>query len=75
MNRPIPLTNEIKMFFHCALCLAEKPADVTPSDWAQLETGWTRLGLQVWCKRHDCNVAHVDFEGAKHPANLKRQDS
>ena len=21
------------------------------------------LGLQVWCRRHDGNVAHIDFEG------------
>jgi hypothetical protein len=28
--------------------------------------------LQIWCKRHESNVAHIDFEGANHPANQTR---
>lgn len=66
--RKISTDNEIAAFFHCAKCLREKPADVSPRDWAQLEAGWTPAGLQVWCKRHECNVIHVDFEGTKHHA-------
>lgn len=68
----IPLTNEIKAFFHCKLCLDERPSDVSPRDWAQLEVGWTVRGIQVWCKRHECNVMTMDFEGHKHPASLDR---
>ena len=44
------------------------PPGTSPSDWARLECGWTDLGFQVWCKRHDINILHVDFEGHKHPA-------
>lgn len=69
---PILATNEIKLFLHCARCLAERPENRSPRDWAQLEVGWTELGLQVWCKRHELNVLHVDFEGMKHPANTER---
>lgn len=68
MPRPIPKTNEIKLFMHCGLCMAEMPAGQSPRDWAQLEMGWTPIGFQVWCKRHDCNVLHVDFQGQKFPA-------
>jgi hypothetical protein len=68
----IPTGNEIKMFFHCRQCLKEKPHDVSPRDWAQLEAGWTEIGFQVWCKRHEINIIHVDFEGAKHPATMSR---
>jgi hypothetical protein len=64
----IPTTNEIEGFLHCAQCLKEKPPDVSPRDWAQLEAGWTRIGLQIWCKRHEKNVMHIDFEGRRHPA-------
>ena len=46
-----------------------KPADVSPREWAQLEIGFTELGLQVWCKRCEVNVVHVDFEGCQHPVN------
>ena len=63
-------TNEIEMFIHCAACLSEKPDNTSPREWASLEVGWTKLGFQVWCKRHDANVMHVDFQGAKHPANI-----
>lgn len=64
-----PNTKEIVMFMHCGLCLKERPKDVSPADYAKIEVGWTKQGLQVWCARHDVNVLHVDFEGQKHPAN------
>jgi len=59
--------NEIQLYFHCGRCLAEKPSDVSPREWGQLEAGWTKHGFQVWCKRHEVNVVHIDFEGQKHP--------
>lgn len=68
--REIPNTNEIVSFMHCGLCLKQLPAGKSPREWAQLEVGWTKLGLQVWCRRHECNVLHVDFQGQRHPANV-----
>ena len=68
-EKMIPNTNEIKMFMHCGLCLEEMPDGVSPREWGKLELGYTVLGIQVWCKRHECNVVHIDFEGQKHPAN------
>lgn len=62
--------SDIQLFFHCAKCLDQLPLGTAPRDWAQLEAGFTEKGLQVWCKRHDCNVIHIDFEGHKHPAYL-----
>ena len=50
---------EIGMFFHCTLCIEE---DVWPQE---LEVGWTEAGVQVWCKRHQRNVIHIDFLGQK----------
>ena len=40
---------------------------------ARLEPDRGRLdiaGLQVWCKRHETNILHVDFEGNT-PANMR----
>jgi hypothetical protein len=71
-QRDIPSTHEIKAYFHCGLCLKELPAGTSPKEYASLECGWTILGFQVWCKRHQANVVHVDFEGVKHPANTTR---
>lgn len=71
-KREILNTNEIVSHFQCELCAAEKPPDVTPRDWASFNVGWTLLGIQVWCTRHDVNVIHIDFEGQKHPSNTTR---
>lgn len=71
--------NEIKAFIHCGLCLAEWKGStkisskLSPRDYSKLEAGWTKLGLQLWCKRHECNIMHIDFEGIAHPANTTRQ--
>lgn len=68
--REITNDNAIGQFFHCGRCLPLKPRDKSPRDWAALEVGFTPIGLQVWCKRCDANVCHIDFQGQKHPANL-----
>ena len=57
--------NRISMFFHCSKCLEEIPEGVSPREWARLEVGWTKEGLQVWCKRHEMNVVDLDFLGQK----------
>ena len=72
MNFPLPNANGIVQYLHCALCLAEKPDGTSPRDWARIEIGFTVPGLQIWCKRHGCNVMHIDFEGHTHPANTSR---
>jgi hypothetical protein len=68
-QRDIPASNEIVQYFHCAKCLKEKPSNISPRDYAQLEVGFSILGVQVWCKRHECNVMHMDFQGIRHTAN------
>jgi len=72
--REIPTTNEINAFMHCKRCLDELPLGYSPRDYASLECGWTKLGFQVWCKRHEANIIHVDFQGVQHPANQSRSD-
>ena len=68
-----PEDNNILRFFHCTLCLNEMPDGVSPRDWMDIEAGWTIEGMQVWCKRHDCNVIHINFEGQKHMATTDRK--
>lgn len=66
--------NHIMSYLHCGQCLnefkegAESTIGHSPQSYASYEFGWTEAGLQVWCKRHDCNVVHIDFEGQQHPA-------
>ncbi len=67
--------NQIGMYLHCSKCIAELDEgqqgteDESPSSYSQLGIGWTELGLQIWCERHNCNVLNIDFEGAKHPSD------
>ncbi len=68
MPSDIPNTNEIQKYMHCGLCLKENKAQ-------NIEAGWTVLGFQVWCRTHDCNIVHVNFESTKHPANTGRKPS
>ncbi len=49
--------NMLVSYLHCAKCLAEKPKNQSPREWASLEVGMTAEGaIQVWCKRHELNV-------------------
>lgn len=50
--------NEIELFIHCKRCLNERPVSVSPREWTQLDVGFHEddATLQVWCRRHECNV-------------------
>lgn len=61
-----PVTHDIQAYLHCGKCLHDKPASVSPESQQQIEVGWTTRGLQVWCKRHNVNVIHIDFHGEPH---------
>lgn len=69
------LTNKhsIEQYLHCGLCMDECPDGISPRDYAQTEVGWSVLGIQLWCIRHNCNIVHIDFEGNKHPAETSRE--
>jgi len=67
----------IRAFLHCRECVNEWKAGAAPGEspgsYARLSVGWTALGLQVICNRHDLNVAHIDFEGQTPPADLSKE--
>lgn len=66
--------NQIGLYMHCEKCLNERPPGISPMEWSRTQTGWTPLGLQVWCNRHNCNVVNIDFEGMMHPAEVTAAD-
>lgn len=71
---------QIRAFYNCGLCVMEfkrlRAADdpsvrnMSPSEYMQQEVGSTAYGFQVWCRRHQVNVIHADFEGKKIAANM-----
>jgi hypothetical protein len=52
----------ITRFIHCAACMRELPDDESPESYARLSIGITDAGIQVWCVRHDLNVAHLSAD-------------
>ena len=59
---------QIVQYMHCRKCLEEKPSDRSPAEWADSELGFTKEGIQIWCNRHNINLAHIHFQGSHHPA-------
>ena len=61
------LLNCIKEPTVCHKCFEEfkKDPSISPSlrDYTLLDVGFTDIGIQVWCRRHERNVCHVNFDG------------
>lgn len=59
----------------CATCEAEHAGGGSDAgslrDYSALEAGFTARGVQIWCKRHDLNVCHIDFDGARLEADFR----
>lgn len=67
MRPRISNANEIKLFFHCGICVSEyKSPDI--------EAGYTEVGFQVWCRNHDCNIFHMDLEGYEASCEYEQTD-
>ena len=55
--------NYISRYIHCSLCIEQKPETVSPREWTNLEVGILLNGdIQVWCIRHEKNVAIFDMQ-------------
>lgn len=72
--------NSIKMYLHCEMCvkeliaISEKYGPQSPGLYSRLDVGYTIIGLQVWCRRHNVNVIHIDFKGNNLPYCLTRAE-
>ena len=62
-----PLSKNIDNYLYCSECQREFESGMTDfgsmRDYSKIETGFTDLGFQIWCIRHDRNVCHINFEG------------
>ena len=55
--------NRIQSFMHCGKCIEEIPDGISPRDFIKIEMGFTKEGIQIWCVRHEENIADFDFMG------------
>lgn len=51
------MPSRIQRFMHCRRCGETRPRHLSMGEWARLEVGLTPSGIQVWCVRHDKEVA------------------
>ena len=69
------LQNGIEQNIICSKCETEFLLGSTDSrslqDYSRLDIGFTSIGVQVWCRRHDVNVVHIDFAGQKPTADFR----
>lgn len=57
------LPEKIELYFHCKKCIQGKPASSSAKSYARLAVGFTPDGnIQVWCNRHNINVALISGE-------------
>lgn len=78
-RRPEPTAKlAIFQYLHCRKCIDEVKEIVkrsgqgqSPAMYSRYDVGFTEIGLQVWCRRHEINIVHIDFEGKVHPYNAK----
>ncbi|HSG88340.1 MAG TPA: hypothetical protein VLA56_03955 [Pseudomonadales bacterium] len=59
----------------CVKCEAEVAAGragaMSLREYTALDVGFTARGFQVWCRRHDQNVVHIDFDGSRPQADFR----
>ena len=76
MNNSISiLLNQINQHVICGKCKEEFQVGSTNSSslqaYTKLDVGFTKIGIQVWCRRHDANVVQVNFDGQKLEADFR----
>lgn len=60
------MPNNIVRGLYCKHCATVRPRHVPLNDWVRLAVGFTVDGsLQVWCLRHQQEVAIMTLEGFK----------
>ncbi|MEL0071646.1 MAG: hypothetical protein VW981_02090 [Rhodobiaceae bacterium] len=72
------LSLSITGYIACSKCADEVGQSDPPAslqDYARLDAGFTDYGLQIWCRRHQVNVVHIDFQGNRLPADFRRLET
>lgn len=69
MDNYVTTVNQIIRWLHCGRCLREMPVGESPSSWARLDAGVTEKGVQIWCTRHEVNVALIEWADAADKLN------
>lgn len=53
------------VYFNCTKCLEELPRNTSPKEYARQQLSITKEGLQLWCNRHDMNIALIRLRAAR----------
>ena len=69
------LKYSIKNHIVCNKCIKElstlSSKDINLRNFVKFEVGFTSLGIQIWCIRHNINVCHIDFDDNQLSADFR----
>ena len=69
------LLHNIEQPIVCSRCADDvtegRAGPVSMADYMRLDVGFSPIGVQVWCRRHDANGVHIDFEGRSLPTDFR----
>ena len=72
------LHNNITAPIVCQSCLQEYQNICEPPfalrDFVEIDVGFTEIGIQIWCKKHNKNICHIDFDGHKLKSDFRCLD-
>ena len=53
--------NEITTYFHCQKCVDGGMNPQSFRESTNVSVGFSEIGIQVWCERHQEEVLHLNF--------------
>jgi len=69
------LLNCIEQPIVCSRCADDvtegRAGSLSMAEYMRFDVGFSAKGLQVWCRRHEANVVHIDFEGRSLPTDFR----
>jgi hypothetical protein len=60
----------IDMYFHCRKCLEEKHHTISVKDYCRISVGKNKAGIQMWCDRHDMEIAFFPYDWKNSPVKI-----
>ena len=75
MNELEYLLYQIKEPIVCVKCSVEHTSGLSDAaslqNYSKLDVGFTKRGLQIFCRRHELNVCHLNFNNQKIEADFR----
>ena len=58
---------EALTYLHCRHCINQKPKNQSAEEYARISVASTKVGILIWCVRHDEMIAHFPYDWGTEP--------